>query len=291
MSTRVAIVGANGFIGSRVRALFEESGWACDSYTSEYPIFDGETVNFRTGVPDVLVWAASRCTPKIANDSPEIADAELAEVRQTLSAVLLQAPRLRTIFLSSGGTVYGDQATAHREEETLAPLGNYGQLKSRLEEVFLASGGDPVILRVANAYGPGQTGAGAQGVLAVWMGAILNREPFRVLGSLDAARDYVYVDDVARAVFAVASEPSLGHRVFNVGSGVPTTLRELIEHLREVVGLRFEVEHDPSRGFDANVSYLDVGRIERELGWRAETMLPSGIAQMWQWMESHAADR
>lgn len=288
----VGIVGGTGFIGSRITALFAANGWATKVFTLEDPLVspDGHLAE-HTDVLDVLVWSASRTTPASAAHNPDLARREFDEVQMTLQAVRQRNPRLHIVFLSSGGTVYGNGRQAHREDEPLDPTTPYARLKVELEELFLMSFDRATVLRVANAYGPGQGGASAQGVLAHWLPAILDDKPLEVFGNPLSARDYVYVDDIAEALYATVQLDSRSRRysVFNVGAGISTSLEELLDVVRYVTGEDIKVRYEPSRGFDLISSHLDTTRICSQTLWRPRTSLCDGVSAMWDWVCSRAS--
>ena len=96
----------------------------------------------------------------------------------------------------------------------------------RYASFFAADGGlEPVILRIASAYGPGQHSRRGQGVIAAWIEAALDGVPAAAYGSLETRRDFVFVDDVAAAATAAALDAAPG--IYNVGSGTSHSLAEV----------------------------------------------------------------
>ncbi len=290
---RVGIVGGTGFIGSRITAAFRHRGWITRVFTLEDPLlkFDGQ-LSEDTESLDALVWSASRNTPSSAAKDPRLADEEFAEVDMTLAAVRERVPGIHAAFLSSGGTVYGPSDQAHREEESLSPATPYGKLKVDLERLFLDTFDKASVLRVANAYGPGQAGQNAQGVLAHWLPALRRNQPIVVFGNPAAARDYIFVDDVADALTEVlfTNEGLAQHSIFNVGSGVATSLESLLDVVREVTGCTLHVDYQRGRGFDLLSSHLDITSITSRTSWRPTTNLVDGVAAMWEWVRQTLPD-
>ncbi len=283
---RAGVVGGRGFLGARIAQGLRDDGWLVEVFSLEQPLLlDGGVVTPEAHDLDLVIWAATRNTPAIAAERPELIQQEIDEVAASLRALSVAAPRAQVVFLSSGGTVYGGGSTSHREGDELLPESAYGRLKVELEKVVLTLCARAAILRVANAYGPGQGAQNAQGVLGYWLHAIRAGEPITVYGNPASARDYIYIDDITSAVVAVARRDTAAapQRIYNVGSGVATSLEELLTLVKQVVRVPIDIVYQAGRGFDLSSSKLDSSLIERELGWRAQTPLHVGVARMWEW--------
>lgn len=277
----LAVVGASGFIGGRIRGLAEADGRHVVGFTRQHPaVLDGRIVDELAGVP-VVVWAASMITPAVAEAEPE---AVLLERDSFCELVDALPDTTRVVFLSSGGTVYSGDGSPFSESMPADPVNRYGAAKLELERLLAASPLPTTVLRVANAYGPGQLAKRGQGVVGYWMRAARAGLPISIYGDGTSERDFVYVDDIARAVLLAADTASETDRVFNIGSGTPTTITELAERLRAVLPFDVVIEHLPSRGFDASASWLDVSAAAEGLGWRPEVGLDEGLRRAWEWL-------
>lgn len=280
----IGLVGADGFLGRAIARRSAASGLSVVPFTRSRPIVqDGTLSPAAAGLP-VIVWAAGGVSPLVAAEQPEVAVAELREFTAALRAVASGGRPVRVLLLSSGGTVYGPpSAPPYREAEGVHPHSAYGRYMVAKERILHEEVGGTA-LRVANAYGPGQRGVRGQGVLAFWMRAAHEGRPIQLMGSPAVARDYVYVDDVAAAVVA-AVEAAAVPAALNVGSGSPTSLEMLLHTLSEVVATRtLDVERLPSRGVDADSTWLDVSLARDTLGWEAVVSLPDGMERMWRWV-------
>ena len=184
--------------------------------------------------------------------------------------------------MSSGGTVYDPgHPPPHSESTPVRPANAYGQAMLDLEQTVRARAPEASILRVSNAYGPGQRARRGQGVIAYWLDSVIQDRPGLVIGAKTVARDYIYVDDVAEALVAVHYAP-IPPDFVNIGSGQATMLGELLAAVRRVVAPTvFRVEHEPSRGFDAPSTWLDVGLAETLLDWRPTVGLLDGLGRTW----------
>jgi UDP-glucose 4-epimerase len=281
---RVAVVGANGFIGRRLTAALHHRGAGVAGYTRRNELCWRE----EPAVPEIVFYLASSITPALAEQHPEYARKDhhgFADLLRRLS----RSPRPPTVVLtSSGGTVYDPALTGPcTEDAPTRASSRYGAAKLALERLLLdhADTVPSVILRLSNVYGPSQRVGKGQGVLAYWLAAALHGNPLQVIGDPATTRDYVYVDDVVDCMLRVASRsPALtatGPVVMNVASGASTALGELLSVVRAVVGHDLDVQCRPGRAVDRRDSHLDVRRAAQVLGWRAHTPLIDGVAAMW----------
>ncbi len=281
----IALVGSGGFLGGAIRRTLAREGHRVACFTRQDPLVAGGRVAPAAAAADVVIEAAGGVSPTVAAQQPEVAAAELTEFRDAMRALSDASRPPRVVLLSSGGTAYdGSVPPPYRETAPLQPANAYGEFKLAQERIAREAGLPGTALRISNAYGPGQLGVRGQGVLAIWIRAVLAGDPVRLYGRSSIARDYVYVDDVAEAVRRVVETPRLPEAV-NVGSGHPTTLDELAARMMDVVGAdRMRVERLPSRGVDAESTWLDVSLAREVLGWTAAVPLEEGIARTWQWI-------
>ena len=192
----------------------------------------------------------------------------------------------QVVFASTGGAIYGecDERPA-RENDERRPLSPYGTSKLAGEE-YLATwnrlyGTRHVALRLGNVYGPRQDPHGEAGVVAIFLSRIAEGRSGTIFGDGAQTRDYLFVGDVVRAFVAAVGA---GGGVFNVGTGIETSVLELWEASREATGIDAEVVHDPPRLGELARSCLDPSRAREELGWRAEVPLAEGLRRTWEWI-------
>ena len=231
------------------------------------------------------------CTthPKTSNDDPvyDIESNVLSTLR-LLEACVAAGVR-RIVFNSSGGTVYGvPQTLPIPEDHSTDPICSYGITKLTIEKYLCLYhrlyGLDYVVLRTANAYGEGQYPGRGQGAVAAFMGQVARDQPIEVWGDGSVVRDYVHVDDIARALLMVAEQTPYD-RVLNVGSGEGTSLAELIQLIRGVTGRDVKVRYTPGRAFDVPAAVLDTRRIQEQIGWQPQVKLNDGLHRMWEWLQ------
>jgi UDP-glucose 4-epimerase len=203
---------------------------------------------------------------------------------------LLEAARrhgAKVVFASSGGAAYGECDGPAPESAPLRPLAPYGTSKVCGEE-YLATwnrlyGTTHVSLRLGNVYGPRQMPHGVAGVVAFFMGLLRAGATPTIFGDGSQTRDYVYVGDVANAMLLALGRDG---GVYNVGTGVETSVVGLYDAIRAATGVGREPAFAPSRLGELQRSVLDPSLAERELGWRPERSLADGLAATWDWISA-----
>jgi UDP-glucose 4-epimerase len=203
--------------------------------------------------------------------------------------VLLEALRARPgiglTFISSGGAVYGDAVDLPVHEDTRCrPISRYGLAKLMAEDSISAYSAryriPARILRVANAYGPGQDGSNGQGVIGAFLRAAVTGEPVPVFDAGQAVRDFVHVNDVAQAVLSLRpgfTEP----QVVNVGGGVGHSVAQVLAMVEAITETRLSVRWEARRLSDVSSIVLDVSRLKSLVPWRPRA-LSAGLAQTWE---------
>ncbi len=222
----------------------------------------------------------STTNPSSSNLNP-IADIETNLIGLIGLLELMKEKKIyRIIFLSSGGTVYGEPVyTPIDIRHQLRPICSYGVVKVAMENyLYMYShlyGIKPIILRVANPYGPGQDPVKGQGVIASFMQKIKEGESIDVWGDGSTIRDYIYIDDLIDLCLKVNSSEVIG--TFNVGSGSGYTLQEIIDSIELIAGLKAKVNYMNPRQFDVKSVVLDISETEEAFAWSPSNTLLEGI--------------
>ncbi|MFN8160116.1 MAG: GDP-mannose 4,6-dehydratase [Solirubrobacterales bacterium] len=203
------------------------------------------------------------------------------------TATLLEAARLagaeRFVFFSTGGAIYGEGADKDLPlpETTLPePMSPYGQSKYAGEGYVALydrlHGLSTVSLRLGNVYGPRQDPLGEAGVIAIFCGRLQAGGRPTVFGDGRQTRDYIYVGDVVSAALAAAGSDACG--AFNVGTGVESSVLDLVERLSSLNGAEgFAPEFAPRRPGEVERISIDPARAAEALGWSAGTGLEDGL--------------
>lgn len=228
--------------------------------------------------------------PSTSNRDPAYdAETNLLGTLRLLDACV-RARVKQVIFSSSGGTVYGEaRSLPIPESHPTEPRSAYGISKLAIEK-YLAlyhrlHGLEFTALRIANAYGPRLPVAGEQGAVGAFLKRLKRGEPLTLWGDGSVVRDYVYVEDVARA-FRAALGRGAAPRVFNIGTGRGTSLRELVALVERVTGRQAALEWQAGRAVDAPENVLDSSLARQHLGWTPRVSLEDGLALTWKWVEA-----
>jgi UDP-glucose 4-epimerase len=297
---RALVTGGAGFIGSNLVDALLGRG---DEVTVVDDLSSGKRANvdgaarlveldirdpgvaelFAEARPEVCFHLAAQADVPTSVARPDF-DAEVNVVGTV--RVLAAAGDTPVVFSSTGGAIYGECDGPAREDHPRQPLSPYGTAKLAGEEYLAAwnrlHGTRHTALRFANVYGPRQEAGLEGGVVAIFLEAMAAGEDTKIFGDGRQTRDFVYVDDVVRAVLRA---PGTGG-VYNVGSGEETSVLELHTRCRAVAGSDREPRMEPPREGDVLRSALDVSLAADKLGWRPETSLDDGLRQTWDWIQA-----
>ena len=199
----------------------------------------------------------------------------------------------RVVFTSTGGVLYGDFNTPPNfETYPKDPESPYAITKLSVE-YYLAyysrvHNREYAAVRFGNVYGPRQDPHGEAGVVAIFCGRILNDKPLTVFGDGLQTRDYVYVGDVARAVWLAGTKPlpekgRLDARGFNIGTGKGTNVLEIAKLLQKTAGSDVPIEFAPHRPGEQQESFVNADKAREILGWAPELTLSEGLAKTYAW--------
>jgi len=303
---RVLVTGGAGFIGSHVTDAFlargDEGSVVDDFSRGQVGRLDSRVTTYEVSVtdaysltkvvqasrPDLICHLAAQIDVRASVADPA-GDAE-SNIIGTIN--VLEAARTaaaRVIFASSGGALYGREATKPSPEdaETL-PESPYGIAKMCAEHYIglynRVHGTCHSVLRLANVYGPRQDPVGEAGVISVFCARVLAGKAPLVYGNGAQTRDYVYVGDVVRAFAAAADCGKPG--TWNVGTGTETTVLDLIAIIDEIAGRAVTPEFVAPRPGELRRSAVAPGLAIRELGWRPSTALMDGVRKVYRWIEA-----
>jgi len=308
MSGRVFVSGGAGFIGSHlvdalVRAGFEVNVLDDLSSGSTEHIrghIDGGRVHFVRGdIRDgrilrevlgdcrIVFHLAAVTSVPFSMEHPDITfDVNVERTRRLLEESL-RAGVERFIYFSTCA-VYGEAVYLPIDEKhPTNPMSPYAESKLRAEELcmrfYKKYGLGTTILRLFNVYGPRMRGGRYGGVIMSFVERLMAGEPPIIYGDGDQSRDFVHVADVVNAVmFASRSERAVG-KIFNVGSGIATSIAELANLVMELFGVDgVEPIYMPSRRGDVRYSCADIGKLKTLLGYEPQIHLRDGLSSLLQ---------
>ncbi len=294
---RIAVTGGAGFIGSHVVDAYVAAGHevlVIDNLSTgrrEYVNSEARLVVMDIADPaveellrreriEVLNHHAAQIDLRYSVTHPE------EDARQNILGSLrlyeaaCRAGVRRIIFASTGGAIYGEQREFPAEEtHPTAPIAPYGVSKLAAEkylECYVRLYGiEAVILRYTNVYGPRQNPKGEAGVVAIFLGKLLAGEPPLIYGDGEQTRDYIYVEDVARANLAALEPAASG--VYNCSTGVETSVNALLRMLQQLTGRWVAPQYCAARPGELRRSVCSPERLRRELGWCPQVPLPEGL--------------
>lgn len=308
----VLVTGGAGFIGSHVAEALLKAGHRVVIVDN---LHTGNRSNIPTGATfyEVDIVDKARLDTIFASEQIEAIShqAALANVRESMSdpleyarvnligsLTLLELARKyqcrKIVFASTGGATYGEGYSPDNsllpftEESKAQPKDNYGANKLSVEyhlDLYNQNYQLPYIaLRYPNVYGPRQNSKGEAGVIAIFTAAMLADEPTRITGDGEQTRDFAYVEDIARANLLALTSDKVG--IFNVGTGVPTTINTIHDYLTEITHYDQTVSYVPRPVGEVLATYLDSSKAERDLDWTAQVSLEEGLRRTVEWFRS-----
>jgi UDP-glucose 4-epimerase len=299
MTTTALVTGGAGFIGSHIADHFLKAGY-------EVAIVDNLHTGNKANVPagarfyhaDIRDGGAlqdifAKEKPAIVSHQAALADVraslehpdEYAEVNIIGTIRLLEAARRhgtrKFIMASTGGAIYGDHEQVPTTEAAVAhPLDCYGVSKLAAEHYLFSyrhnHGLDYCALRYGNVYGPRQNTKGEAGVVAIFCSRMLAGQPTVIFGDGLQERDFVFVEDVARANVLAAQQ---GSGIYNIGTGARTNINQVFHVLAEATGYPQPETHAVAKAGEVRISCINPAKASRELGWQPLVTVQDGLVK------------
>lgn len=289
------VTGGGGFIGQALLPQLVDAGWQVRNLDFIPGLFEHPAVSHWQGSftnedllhesmsgVNCILHLASTHFPREANANPG------ADAASGISGVIAMAQMAedrgvgRIVFASSGGTVYGvPEQVPIPETHPTRPITAYGISKLSAEHYLRFFDSQKIrtlSLRIANPYGPRQNILKAQGALTTFCHHAAKQLPIEVWGDGSVERDFIHVDDVARAL-AMAAEAEVHGTEINIGSGQGLSLNRLLEVISNS-GFDPQVTYQSARSFDVPRSVLSIDRAAALLNWKPQVQVETGIAQM-----------
>ncbi len=309
-SKRCLVTGGAGFIGSHVAealaaaghsvaVLDDLSGGKREQIPSGAPFFKLDitgdtTAAFREFRPEVVLHLAAQVSVSVSVREPD----EDARVNILGSVRLLRAlvgAGVKKIVYASSGASYGPLETLPLVETMRPmPVSAYGASKHTVEHYLRMAGREWglewIALRFANVYGPRQDPHGEAGVVAIFTNKLLAGERPTIFDDGELTRDYIYVEDVARANVAALQADLKGHAdpIFNISTGRGTSTNRIFAAVRGALGASIDPKHGPPRPGDVRHSVLDNTKAKKELGFEPRIGLEEGIRRTVEFFRAEA---
>ena len=240
--------------------------------------------------PDVCFHLAAQSSVVISVEDP-LLDFEHNLLQPVqLIKTLLDTDCKQFIFTSSGGTIFGEPDVIPTSEVDYAgePASPYGLAKKKLNELIEAMLQNETmsysILNLSNVYGPRQDPHGEAGVMSIFTGKLLNNETPTIYGDGEQTRDYVYVLDVVDAL--IKSSESDKNLFLNIGTGIETSVNDLLSILSEKISWDGEAEYKPQREGELLRSVLNNQRAKDQIGWEPAHTLDHGLNELIDWFKN-----
>lgn len=297
---KALVTGGAGFIGSHVAEALLGRGISVDLLDDlsnghrenvpggaklyEGSITDSEFVNdvFAESQPDVVFHLAAQVSVIESLRDP------FNDLQRNLGGGLniILASRAhgqpKIIYSSTGGAAYGDPEPSMLpvpETVPARPLSPYGITKHTVEHYLdmecLNHGQRYTVLRYSNVFGPRQDPHGEAGVVAIFTVKLLEGGVCKVFGDGEQTRDFIFVTDVARANLAAIDQGD--GEIFNIGTGVETTVNEVVSALKAAWGRPMNIEHADARVGEVRRIALAIDKAKAGLGWAPEVNFRDGI--------------
>lgn len=290
---RVLVTGGAGFVGSNIVDALVARG---DLVVAVDDLSTGDRANLAPDIPfrladisdatslaravhgegfDAIVHCAAKTKVVESMEQADLYRRVIVDGTANVARLAEDRHVQMLVNISTGGAMYGETPVCASERTPARPDSNYGRFKLAGERIVEEAQVPSITLRLANVFGPRQRQDLEGGVIAIFLGLWRRKEPLTVFGDGTAQRDYVYVGDVIDAV--TASFAGSWHGVFNIGTGVATSVNDLIAAMTEVLGPPAGVRHAPARAVEIQRSCLDAHKALHTGLWRAKTSLRDGL--------------
>ena len=192
----------------------------------------------------------------------------------------------RVVAASTGGAILGDVEPPVHERMAPQPTSPYGASKLMLEGYLSAYassyGMNTCALRFSNIYGPRSFHKGS--VVAHFYKQILAGEKLVVYGDGSQTRDYLYVGDLVEGIWDAVESDAQG--AFQLGSGAPTTVNQLLDHIRAVTGREVDVAYEDFRAGEVRDTWCEIDKARAAFGFAPATTLDDGLRRTWEWFDA-----
>lgn len=298
MKIKCLILGGNGFIGNNLSKYLVQQGCFVTSFDQVLPSIQNDGVNYVTGdffedddlsnlvmEHDVIYHAISTINP--GNSNERYMNGYGRDLVQTIKLCSwMKDSDKKLIFLSSGGTVYGNQEKQPIVEDTLPkPINHYGNVKLCIENALrifhLQNRMNVRIARISNPYGPGQDYTKGVGFIDATLKKSLANQPIEIWGDGENIRDYIYIEDVCKLLYLLCVYEG-EEIIFNISSGHGVSQNQIVESLREL-GIDVQVQYVGGRSVDAKKIVLDNTKV-CSISDISLIPLSEGIAKYYQYL-------
>lgn len=301
---KVFVTGGAGFVGSWVAEVLIKDGHqvtVLDNLSAGYKKFvpkDAKLVNkdirdknlykYLKGHDAVIHLAAKTVVPESVKDPFSTIDVNLFGGVNLIEA--MRKVGIKKMVFSSTAAVYGQPKRLNvREDDLKFPVNPYGASKLAFEALLHSYhhnyGWDVTMFRYFNPYGPRDEHRPETHAVANFIRATLSGKPIPLYWQGRQKRDFFYIEDIAKA--HVLGLKQKGFHYYNLGSGKPTRVIDMVKEIFDISGRKSEINDLGERPGDPDILAADVTKVRKELGWKATTDLKSGLRKTIKWFQEN----
>lgn len=290
---KILVTGGAGFIGAHVTKLLLDSGHkvvVVDNLSqgkkenvdsrAELVVADIRNIpqSALSGVGSVIHMAGLIIVPESVKDPVKYADNNVIGTIDLLEA--MRKAGVNNIIFSSSACVYGTPKTLPIEEDApVHPDNPYGASKAAIESFLQAYNANfkfnATILRYFNPYGPGELHDPETHAIPNFIKAALTRKPIPLYWNGEQVRDFIYIEDLARAHIDVLGQK--GYNVFNIGTEKGVVVKDVLQEIFSILGYKVPIDDLGKRPGDVQANYASSEKLKKAVGWQAKVTLKEGL--------------
>jgi len=307
---KILVTGGAGFIGSHFVDRFVAEGhqvWVLDNLCAgaetninqkaEFILMDIKDSAMESQIakirPEAVFHLAAHIDVRASCSNPVFDATENIMATLALIEAGLKNGMKFFGFASSGGAIYGEANGPQAEDHPETPMSPYGVAKLAVDKYLrtyeILRGLRSASLRFSNVYGPRQGAKGEAGVVATFARCLRDGKPLCVNGDGLQTRDFIYVADLAEAANMLLKQGATG--VFNMGTGIETSILDLAKHLCAVAGADASlIQHGPAVHGEQRRSVIDPSKAAKVLVWSPRTSFANGLKTTFDWFVANKAE-
>lgn len=283
------LIGGAGFIGTNLSLCLADAGYdvtVCDCVGHEAVptvlsgfkyiqanYFEQDIEDSLLRQQDMVILLISSVSPNSSMANPEVCYGKDVVRMTGLLEKMRRCNVGRMVFVSSGGTVYGNQdVMCLREDMATYPINHYGIMKLTQEKILFMYNElyqmDNLVFRLANPYGAGQKKASGVGAVTAFLQSIMDGEKIYLYGRGESVRDYIHIEDAVNMMRLCMEKdrPEGTKALYNVGTGQGHSIMEVLKMAETVTGKKADVVFLEKRQFDVARNVLDISKIRSVIG-------------------------
>lgn len=297
----ILIVGGAGFMGCNFSEYFLEKGYKVIIYDiKKSKIVDENLINvlgnskdtykikkiFEEYEVDFVIYTLTSFWIVDSNESyDELVSENLSPIISILN-IMKEYDVNKFIYMSSGGSIYGESNEPIRESSENQPISFYGWIKEAAETYIkymsrVNKDLKYIIFRPSNVYGKYQE---LNRIIGVALKNTYIGERMNIFGSIDTKKDYIHIDDFSEIVLSLI-ENDKWNEIYNIGSGVGTSTKEILEYAQKIVNKKLDINYSESKTGDVSYSVLNVDKVKKILGKDNFMSVYDGMEKMFDYVK------